>query len=122
MSCLGGVGIVLVGLKMLPAAATVIGLTNVGVFFAGLSLERFGTENKKLNSDNESLQNEKIEIVRRMTTFNFPDSNTSESLSPPSSKYNTVLHLDNLIKNEPVTPTNKTIHLNFKSPSSEETE
>lgn len=77
-----GVGAMLVGIKVLVIPASIfVGLTNCGVFFAGLALEKFSKENEKLSTDNQNL--------RRCTTFDnnmfiFPQSTTTTTTQPPT--------------------------------------
>lgn len=72
LGCLGGLGSVLVGLKMFVPASIVLGICNVGIFFAGVGLTKFSEENKNLEKDNESMKCE----MRRFATFRFPDIST----------------------------------------------
>jgi len=58
--------------SLLVPASVALTLTNTGVFFAGIVMEKYKNENKKLYNDNKSLSNEKNEMIRRMTNFNFP--------------------------------------------------
>jgi hypothetical protein len=44
-------------------------LTNISVFFAGIAYEKLANENIKNIELNESLKNEKNELVRRMTVY-----------------------------------------------------
>lgn len=68
LACTAGLGAIMTGIDILQIPANIfIGLTNAGAFCTGLALEKFSKENKKLNDDNESLQNEKQDIIRRFT-------------------------------------------------------
>jgi len=84
-----GIGAVLVGIKALIIPASVfVGLTNCGVFFAGLSLEKFSKENEKLTTDNL--------LLKRQTTFY-----NDRFIFPPQSTTTTTTQLPTPI-NEPI--------------------
>jgi hypothetical protein len=79
LSVLTGIASIL-SIKFIIPVGIILGITNVGVFFAGLSLEKFKNEHIALKETNESLQNEKNDIVRRYTNFQFPiGENTSQT-------------------------------------------
>lgn len=82
LSVCGGIGSILVG-KSIIGASIMIGVTNVGIFFSGIALSAFSSENKKLSKDNISLCNEKNDIVRRLTMA-YPHLNHSELASEKS--------------------------------------
>lgn len=70
LGVVGGIGSVLVGMKMFVPASIVLGVCNVGIFFSGIAIERIGNDNNKKTSDIESLHKEKREIIRRFTMVN----------------------------------------------------
>jgi hypothetical protein len=82
LSVCGGVGSVLSAYSII-GTSVVIGVTNVGIFFSGIALSAFSSENKKLSKDNISLCNEKNDIVRRLTMA-YPHLNESRSVSERS--------------------------------------
>lgn len=103
LGVLGGVGSALVGLGLFVPASVVLGVCNVGIFFAGISLSKFEDKNKKLKIDNISLQNEKNDIIRRFTinqnnlnNYNFPTSTTPQSTE---SSYDTPINFNRLYFN-----------------------
>lgn len=86
LSILAGVSSILVAKFVIPAGV-VIGITNVGVFFAGVSLEIFANEHKNIRDENISLKNDKEQMVRRYTTgFAFPPD--SVAVTPSSTPRN----------------------------------
>jgi len=77
LGILGGVGSVLIGLKMFIPASVVLGVVNIGIFFSGISIESIKNDNDKIKLDMEkknddivSLNKEKQEIIRRYSTYN----------------------------------------------------
>ncbi|RTL06733.1 hypothetical protein EKK58_04320 [Candidatus Dependentiae bacterium] len=81
ISILGGVGAVLSGVSIV-ASSIVIGVTNVAIFFSGLAYEKLNNQAKQIIDENISLQNDKNELVKRLTVYNFPQSITSQSNTP----------------------------------------
>lgn len=75
----GGIGSILASQYIL-STSVVTGITNVGIFFSGIALSAFSSENKKLAKDNISLSNEKNDIVRRLTLA-YPDLNVDRVIS-----------------------------------------
>lgn len=77
LGVLAGASSVMVSFPSLLIPSSVcLTLTNTGVFFSGIIMEKYKNENKKLYNDCKSLSNEKNEMIRRMTAFNFPASQT----------------------------------------------
>ena len=89
ISILGGVGSILLNFPSFTLPASIIlGFMNIGVFFAGLTLEHFKNEDiknqeekKNLETDNISLKNQNIEMNNRLSIFQFPTDNSSQQLS-----------------------------------------
>ena len=71
VSALGFTGAVLLGHNLI-AGSIIIGVTNISVFLSGLAFEKIANDNELLTKDNNSLKNEKEEMVRRYTLFQFP--------------------------------------------------
>jgi hypothetical protein len=72
LGILGSTGSILLGFHLMVPASVILGLMNVGVFFAGIALSKYEIKNKILEKDNESL---KQEITKRFTileNFKFP--------------------------------------------------
>lgn len=103
LSILAGVAGIL-SFKFLILSGIALSITNVGVFFAGISLEKFKNEQQLLKDTNESLRNEKNEMIRRFTTiqlqndrnlenFEFPISNEATG-TPHLSSISTATHYD----------------------------
>lgn len=74
ISVLGGIGAILAG-KLVIAGSIVVGVTNVAIFLSGLALEKFKADNNLLEKDNDSLKNEKTDMIRRLTNYQFPREN-----------------------------------------------
>ena len=69
LGVLGAGGSALVGIKLFIPASIVLGLCNLGIFAQGIIAEKLSNHNEKITEENKSLQNEKLEIVRRYTSF-----------------------------------------------------
>lgn len=102
LSVLAGIAS-LISVKFIIPAGIILGVTNVGVFFAGLSLEKFSNENKTLKDNNESLKNgneslrnEKNEILRRYTAFGTP-TNTDLSNASTETHYEKMVNFSDLL-------------------------
>jgi hypothetical protein len=99
LSVLGGISSILIGIKLIPASIA-LAITNSATFFSGVCYEKLKSENKLLETDNQSL--------RRQTTFvnnfKFPASESSTILETPksttSTQYETVKPFKN--SNEPI--------------------
>lgn len=85
LSILGGVSAILVG-KYIIVGSIAIAITNASVFMSGIAYEKLNTENTKMTNENKSLQNEKNDLVRRLTHFHFPHdaSNITPSNGTPN--------------------------------------
>lgn len=78
LGVLGGAGSALVGIKLFVPASIVLGLVNAGIFFAGISLSKFETQNRVLIDDNQSLKNELTKRKTLFDNFKFPISNNDK--------------------------------------------
>ena len=98
MSLLAGSASIIAGSHALIIPVSILlSLTNIGVFFSGIVMEKFKNENKKLYDDNKSLSNEKNEMIRRMTNFEFPqNSNTLTPISTQSTPRMEIIDFNNL--------------------------
>lgn len=74
ISIVGGIGAILAGNSII-AGSIVIGVTNVAIFFSSIAYEKLVNDLNNTKKDNESLKNEKNEMIRRFTEYQFPEEN-----------------------------------------------
>ena len=85
LGVMGGVGSILVGMKLFIPTSIVLGICNVGIFFSGIAMQKYAQENTKLSDEKISLHNEKQEIIRRYTTIQHGGNNEPLSITPTDS-------------------------------------
>lgn len=76
LSVCGTVGSILIN-QFVVIGSIVIGITNVAVFFSGIAIEKLQCDLKLLIKDNNHLQTENNEMIRKLTIYKFPDDNES---------------------------------------------
>jgi len=72
LSVLGFATSILIG-KYVIIGSVGLAITNTAIFFSGIAYEKLNVENTKISSENESLQNDKKELAKRLTMFHFPN-------------------------------------------------
>lgn len=85
ISVLGGAGSIMLALGFGIPASIILGCCNVGIFFAGIMLERYHNKNKILEKDNENLKTQNVDINNRLSVYQF---STSRSVSPQKTPNN----------------------------------
>ena len=125
LGLLGGAGSLMAGTFIIPTSITT-GICSMGVFFAGLSLEKFINENKQLCENNNSLANDKKELMKRLTEYHFPASNIpsiieSNNITPSDKAETNKAETNKSDKSDStVTPLNFELYLNSIAPNARE--
>ena len=73
---------------------------NVGIIMSGYAYGKIELKAELLDSENKSLQNDKKEMMKRLTTYQFPTSNqNTERTEPTSTALPTPFNADNYLNN-----------------------
>lgn len=95
ISILGAVSSILVG-KYIIAGSVALAITNASIFMSGIAYEKLNIEHTKVESENKSLQNEKNNLVKRLTQFHFPQSTNTETPNNSNSNVSTNTHYEEI--------------------------
>lgn len=100
LSILGGITSILIGGKFILASGIVLSITNIGVFIGSIMYERLSNEFHEIRQCNESLQNEKNEMIKRVSIYQFPKNDTPISTirSIDTEPYEEVVNINNILK------------------------